>query len=101
MNEIKYDFLSKKFKVNPNFLLREIGDQCLLIPINDVGILENSMISLDDTSQFLFKQFQTPVSVQDVIEKAKEIYTDSNGVLEQDIYDFINAYLQVGILEEE
>lgn len=92
---------SKKFKTNPNFLLREIGDECVLVPIGEAGIFNNSLLSLNETSQFLWKMFQTPISLEEAINKAKKEYATNDIQLEHDIYDFINAYLQVGLLEEE
>ena len=91
----------KKFKTNPNFLLREIGDEYVLVPIGDAGIFNNSLLSLNETSQFLWKQFQIPTSLEEVINLTKNEYSIDDKQLEKDIYDFVNAYLQVGLLEEE
>lgn len=92
---------NKKFKTNPNFLLREIGDECVLVPIGEAGIFNNSLLSLNETSQFLWKQFQIPTSLEEIINKAKMEYSIDDKQLEKDIYDFVYAYLQVGLLEEE
>ena len=56
---------------------------------------------LNDTCRFLWQQFQTPRSVEDVIAEAKKEYDDPDGVMEQGIYQFVKEYLQYGLLKEE
>lgn len=89
------------FIANPDFLLREIGGEAVLVPVGEAGVFENSVISLNDTCRFLWQQFQTPRSVADVIAAAKEEYDDPDGVMEQGIHQFVKEYLQYGLLKEE
>lgn len=89
------------FIVNPDFLLREIGGEAVLVPVGEAGIFENSVISLNDTCRFLWQLFQTPRSVEDVIAEAKKEYDDPDGVMEQGINQFVKEYLQYGLLKEE
>lgn len=93
--------LTKKYQTNSNFLLRDIGDEHVLIPIGEAGVLNNSVISLNDTSQFLWKQFLSPITIPEVVEKAKEVYDDPDNAMEQEVIEFVNAYLEVGLLEEK
>ena len=50
----------RKFKANPDFLLREVAGEAVLIPVGEAGVFENSVISLNDTCSFLWKLFQEP-----------------------------------------
>lgn len=103
MTEVNSNNKVKRYKTNPNFLLREIGDEYILIPIGDASILSNSVMTLNDTCQFLWKEFQTSRTIDEVIINARKVYNDPNGVLEQGVYQFVREYLQVGLLmiEEE
>ena len=92
---------ARLFTANPDFLLREIGGEAVLVPVGEAGVFENSVISLNDTCRFLWQQFQTPRSVEDVIAEAKKEYDDPDGVMEQGIYQFVKEYLQYGLLKEE
>ena len=91
----------KKYKVNPNFLLREISGEYILIPIGEVANLSNSVMTLNDTCQFLWKEFQVPKTIEEVITNAKEAYEDPHNILEQGVYQFVREYLRIGLLEEE
>ena len=89
------------FRANPNFLLREVAGEPVLVPVGEVGVFENSVISLNETCSFLWKLFQEPRSAEDVIAEARKEYSDPDGEMEQGIKDFIREYLQYGLLKEE
>ena len=91
----------RRFRANPDFILREIAGEAVLIPVGEAGIFENSLISLNDTCSFLWKLFQTPGTAEDVIAQAKEEYEDPEGEMEQGIYSFIEDYVKYGLLKEE
>lgn len=92
---------SVRFVTNPDFMLREIAGEAVLIPVGEAGVFENSVISLNETCSFLWKLFQTPRTVSEAIALAKEEYTDPDGVMEQGIYQFVKDYLKYNLLREE
>lgn len=91
----------RKFKANPDFLLREVAGEAVLIPIGEAGVFENSVISLNDTCSFLWKLFQEPRTEEEVIAEAKKEYSDPDGEMEQGIRSFIEEYVKYGLLKEE
>lgn len=101
MTEINSNKTVKRYKTSPNFLLREIGDEYILIPIGEASVLSNSIMTLNDTCHFLWNEFQAPRTIEEVIIEAKKVYDNPKGVLEQGVYQFVREYLQIGLLEEE
>lgn len=91
----------RKFKANPDFLLREVAGEAVLIPVGEAGVFENSVISLNDTCSFLWKLFQEPRTEEEVIAEAKKEYSDPDGEMEQGIRSFIEEYVKYGLLKEE
>lgn len=91
----------RKFKANPDFLLREVAGEAVLIPVGEAGVFENSVISLNDTCSFLWKLFQEPHTEEEVIAEAKKEYSDPDGEMEQGIKSFIEEYVKYGLLKEE
>lgn len=90
------------FKANPDFLLREVAGEAVLIPVGgEVGVFENTVISLNDTCSFLWKLFQKPMRIADAVAEAEAEYSDPNGELEQGVYSFVREYVQYGLLKEE
>lgn len=93
--------VGRMFKANPDFLLREVAGEAVLVPVGDAGIFENSVISLNETCSFLWELFQEPRTEEDVIAEARKEYSDPDGEMEQGIKDFIREYLKYGLLKEE
>ena len=91
----------RMFKANPDFLLRNVAGEAVLVPVGEAGIFENSVISLNDTCRFLWQAFQEPRPVEDVIAEARKEYSDPDGELEQGVKDFVREYLRYGLLKEE
>ena len=91
----------RMFKANPDFLLRNVAGEAVLVPVGEAGIFENSVISLNETCRFLWQLFQQPRTEEDVITEARKEYSDPDGEMEQGIKDFIREYLQYGLLKEE
>lgn len=92
---------NSRFKANPNFMLREIAGEAVLIPVGEAGIFENSVISLNESCSFLWQLFQTPRTAEEAIAEAKKEYDDPDGALEQGVYQFIEEYFQYELLREE
>lgn len=90
----------KKYQVSSAFILREIGGEAVLVPVGDVGELENSIISLNETYCFIWKQFQTPNSVKQVIQSAREQYEAPEGLIEKQIQESVQAFVERAVLEE-
>lgn len=91
----------RMFKANPDFLLRNVAGEAVLVPVGEAGIFENSVISLNDTCRFLWQAFQEPRTVEDVIVEARKEYSDPDGELERGVKDFVREYLRYGLLKEE
>jgi len=91
----------KKYRANPDFLLREVAGEAVLIPVGEAGVFENSVISLNDTCSFLWKLFQEPRTEEEVIAEAKKEYSDPDGEMEQGIRSFIEEFVRYGLLKEE
>lgn len=91
----------KRYRANPDFLLREVAGEAVLIPVGEAGAFENSVISLNETCSFLWRLFQEPRTAEEVIHEAGKEYSDPNGDMEQGIRDFIDEYVKYGLLKEE
>ena len=89
-----------RYQVNPNFILREVAQEAVLVPVGDAGRFEGTMISLNATSLFLWKVFEQPHTIAEAIEAAKAAYDDPSGRMEQEITLFVNEYVRVGLMKE-
>lgn len=93
-------YAEKLYQVSPQFVLREVAGESVLIAVGDAGPLTNSIISLNESSVFIWNQFTKPVSVQSVIENAKAVYNDPDGIMEEEICRFVQEYVKLGLFRE-
>lgn len=89
-----------RYITNPNFLMREIGGECVLVPVGDAGVFDNSLLSLNSSCSFLWKCFQDGCTVEEAVEKAMEHFDGEREIIEQDVKLFVNEYKEYHLLEE-
>lgn len=90
-----------RYRTNPNFLMREIGGESVLVPVGDAGRFENSVLSLNRTCSFLWKVFEAPHTIQEAVDAAKECFSAPDGEMERDIIAFVTQSVELQLLQEE
>lgn len=92
------------WKANENFLLRNIGGDSVLVLIGKAPSprLENCMISMNETSVFLWELFaNAPVTEREAVEAAEKEFSAPEGVIAEHIHQFIKDYAEIGLLLKE
>lgn len=92
--------MEKKYQNNPNYILREIAGECVLVPVGEECIISNGIISLNDTSAFLWKCFQEPKTIAEAVAEARAEYEDPNEELEKHINGYVEQYIQLKLMVE-
>jgi hypothetical protein len=101
MNRVKEKMtMETKYQNNPNYILREIDNECVLVPIDEGCIITSGIISLNDTSAFLWKFFQNPKTIAEAIAAARAEYADPNNELEFHINGYVKQYLELKLMQE-
>lgn len=90
-----------RYRASESFLLREIGGESILVPLDSAAELGNSMISLNDTFRFVWDIFQTPHTIPEAVQAAQAQYDDPSGEIERDIYGVVQQGLPLGLFVEE
>ena len=88
----------KCYRANPDFLLREIAGEALLMPTGTA--MSGRMLPVTETAAFIWRQLETPKTVQDIICAAREVYTDEENALEAQIREFIKEHTKSGLVLE-
>lgn len=92
---------TKRYKTSNEYLLRKVAGEYILVPVG-AGVNQlNGMLTLNETFQFIWTQFQEPRSIAEVVTAAKEMYEDKDGAMERDIRQFVEESLRYGFLKEE
>ena len=80
----------KKYRINPDFILREIAGEYTIIPTGGDNVFSNAVMAPNGTAVFLWEAFQKPSTIQDVVVEAMQKYD----VTEEQIYKSISSFYQ-------
>ncbi len=90
----------KKYRINPDFILREIAGEYTIIPIGDNNVFSNAVMAPNETAVFLWEAFQQPSTIQDVVVEAMQKYDATEEQIYNSISNFVKQSLEFKVLEE-
>ena len=90
----------KKYRINPDFILREIAGEYTIIPTGGNNVFSNAVMAPNETAVFLWKAFQQPSTIQDVVVEAMQKYDATEEQIYNSISNFVKQSLEFKVLEE-
>ena len=90
----------KKYRINPDFILREIAGEYTIIPIGGNNVFSNAVMAPNETAVFLWEAFQQPSTIQDVVVEAMQKYDATEEQIYKSISNFVKQSLEFKVLEE-
>lgn len=90
----------KKYRINPDFILREIAGEYTIIPIGSDNVFSNAVMAPNGTAVFLWEAFQQPSTIQDVVVEAMQKYDVTEEQIYKSISNFVKQSLEFKVLEE-
>ena len=90
----------KKYRINPDFILREIAGEYTIIPIGGDNVFSNAVMAPNGTAVFLWEAFQQPSTIQDVVVEAMQKYDVAEEQIYKSISNFVKQSLEFKVLEE-
>ena len=92
--------LQKKYRINPDFILREIAGEYTIIPTGGDNVFSNAVMAPNGTAVFLWEAFQQPSTIQDVVVEAMQKYDATEEQIYNSISNFVKQSLEFKVLEE-
>ena len=90
----------KKYRINPDFILREIAGEYTIIPTGGNNVFSNAVMAPNETAVFLWEAFQQPSTIQDVVVEAMQKYDATEEQIYNSISNFVKQSLEYKVLEE-
>ena len=90
----------KKYRINPDFILREIAGEYTIIPTGGDNVFSNVVMAPNETAIFLWEAFQQPSTIQDVVVEAMQKYDATEEQIYNSISNFVKQSLEFKVLEE-
>lgn len=86
------------FKLKDGFIIREIGNQIMAVPVGKQTSEIHGMIALSESGKLLWERLQTGASVEELAVVLLENYDVEKEVAEADADKFIKALAEQGAL---
>ena len=83
--------------LNPQFILRTIADEAILISIQDISA-PKKLLMLNELGSDIYSLLQEGKSEQDIHEILLQQYDVEASVLENDIQEFLSELIRHGVL---
>lgn len=88
-------------RVNDEFVLRQVADEFLLIPVGAAALRISGMISLTESGYLLYQQLQSGCSRDNLIRVLLKNYEVEAAEAAADVDAFLDKMRKLRILEDE
>lgn len=92
--------LEDTYVASKEVVLRRILDEWGLVPVNELSGRWNGFFTLNGSSRYLWEQFQEPVTLKSVIERARERFEGESIGIEKDVLKFVDEYLMYNLIKK-
>lgn len=87
-------------RVNQSFILRQIADEYLLVPVGEAAQRVKGLISLSESGYLLYQRLQKGCTRDELIGELLAEYDVSPETAGEDVDAFLAKMRQIGMLEE-
>ena len=85
-------------KLDKEYILRQIGDDYIIVPVGKAALSFNGMITVNETGAFLWEQLVKGTSKEELLRTVVETYEVAPEEAERDIEEFLDALYTNDIL---
>lgn len=85
-------------KLDKEYVLRQIGDDYVIVPVGKAALDFNGMITVNETGAFLWEQLVKGTSKEGLLETLMETYEVTQEEAERDIDEFLDVLYKNSIL---
>lgn len=85
-------------KLDKEYVLRQIGDDYVIVPVGKAALDFNGMITVNETGAFLWEQLVKGTSKEGLLETLLETYEVTQEEAERDIDEFLDVLYKNNIL---
>ena len=87
-------------KQNPEFIITDIGDDHILVPVGKSAVNFNAIISLNDMGQTIWNMLEKETSAEEILKKILAEYEVSEAQAKADIDSFLAKLKENGAIED-
>lgn len=88
-------------RVNKNYILRQVADEYILIPVGQAALNTKGLISLSESGYLLYERMQENCDAKDLVQLLCSEYDVSEEEAASDVEEFLGQMRTIGMLEED
>ena len=100
LKRIGYEQAKKRYRIHPDFALREIAGEYAIVPLGETKFFTNAMMTPNRTAVFLWQAFSEPSTEEDVVMRALERFDGEEADIRRDVAMFIKDTMKRNVLME-
>ena len=85
-------------KINENYVLRQISDTWVVLPLGEQTLDFNGMITLNETGSFLWERLEKGCEEEDLVEALLEEYEVTREQASADVAEFVEKLKKADII---
>ena len=87
-------------KQNPDFIITDVADSHILVPVGKSAVNFNSIISLNDMGQTVWNMLENETSTDEIVKNILAEYEVSEEQARKDIESFLAKLRENGCIED-
>lgn len=87
-------------KIKDGFVLTEVGDDYIAVPVGEASESFHGIIRLNDTGSFIWRTLSEGLTTEQIIDKLLEEYDTDRETAERAVNDMVHRLKADGLLEE-
>ena len=88
-------------KLRGEFVVRQVMDHIVAIPVGSTALQINGMVMLNDVSQVIWESLQTHTDIERIVASVTDRFTVSYEEAKADVAECLDKLRQAQLLEEE
>lgn len=88
-------------KINENFVIRQIADEYIIVPIGETVLNFNGMITVNEIGRFIWEQLQEDLTKEEVLKRIIGEYEVDEQTASTDLDEFLVRLQEGGLLQQE
>ena len=88
-------------RLNGDYILRQIGDDYIIVPVGETALRFNGMVTVNETGAFLWEHLVDGIGRDELLQSLVDTYDVTQEEAEKDLGEFLNILYDNLILIEE
>lgn len=99
--EMSFQKAKMKYGIISDYVLRNIAGEYVIVPTGEQAVINNAVMAPNYTALFLWKAFQEPHTMEDVVVEGMEHFEVDADTLRSAVERFVSDGLKYGFMREE